>query len=256
MSDDCFFNPEACNTAEADATMEEESDMWEPTDEEKQWMFEGNLAFLLMSFGGMFTPLMDVMSWKWNVIVDGTDADGDTQDEYAWYGTGYDLVASEDITSDYQLLAGQIETYGSLAIWGAAFVTQALSMAGIAVGVNMMVWGYGVMLGGSIVSGIVAILLIMSHFKAWNLYAEDADEDDDIDDSNWMSYAGNAEDNMVRISAWESAVALTAWAYGEAWMVAQWWALPEEERQEAWDAHEAENGEHGKEMMLNRLFRF
>jgi len=58
----------------------------------------------------------------------------------------------------------------------------------------------------------------------------------------------------MRMSAANSAAALTVWAYGEAWMVAQWWALPEEERQAMWEEHEGEKDE--KEMMLNRMFRF
>ena len=261
MSDDCFFNPAACEEVEPEPVVEpvaeettdevmmeeEEEGMWEPTDEEKAWMFEGNLAFLLLSFGGMFGNLMDFMSWKWAYTVDYTVDGDDYNDMVEYYGEENGLFMSEEIDSQPQLQAGMIATYGGLAIWTLAFVTQALSMAGIAVGLNMMVWGYGVMLGGAIVSLISTLLLVQSWFKAWGEIADDSEEYETFGD-----YADTAEYEIIKMSAAESAVTLTAWMYIDAWSVAQWYALPEEEKQAMWDEKEAE--EDGKEMMLRRLF--
>merc|ERR1712060_280799 len=79
--------------------MEEEEEMWEPNDEEKQWMFEGNLAFLMLSGGAFVHALMDVTSWKWALIAEGLDADGETEDQYSIFGNEYDLIAAgEDVT--------------------------------------------------------------------------------------------------------------------------------------------------------------
>merc|ERR1712157_55339 len=255
MTDDCFFNPDACAAAaEEDTMMEEEEEMGEPNDEEKQWMFEGNLAFLMLSGGAFVHALMDVTSWKWALIAEGTDADGETEDQYSVFGAEYGLIAAEEDISPLWRQATMLLDYSMLAVMGAAFVTQALSMAGIAAGVSMMVWGWGVSMGLAVVELVWAIMTWMQWWSAWSGVAEDADEDDDVDEDNWRDLADGIEGDWMKMSAATSAAALTVWAYGEVWMVAQWWALPEEERQAMWEEHEGEKDE--KEMMLNRMFRF
>merc|ERR1711981_710771 len=233
MSDDCFFNPSACEETGGDETMMEEEEMWEPNDEEKQWMFEGNLAFLLLSGGAFAHALLDVTSWKWALIAEGLDADGETEDQYSVFDNEYALLTAEEITNPLWRQATMLLDYSMLVIMGAAFVTQALSMAGIAV------------------SGIMTF---MQHWNMWSMAAEDADEDDAMDEDGFFELAEDIEMEWMKMSAAGSASALTVWAYGEAWMVAQWWALPEEERQAMWEEHEGEKDE--KEMMLNRMFRF
>merc|ERR1712039_487468 len=127
MSDDCFFNPAACETAAEDETMmEEEEEMWEPNDEEKQWMMEGNIAFLMLSGSAFVHALLDVTSWKWQLIAEGTDADGETEDQYSVFAEEYGLIASEDITNPLWRQASMLLDYSVLVIMGAAFVTQAL----------------------------------------------------------------------------------------------------------------------------------
>merc|ERR1712159_421786 len=116
-----------------------------------------------------------------------------------------------------------------------------------------MVWGWGVSMGLAVVELIWAVMTWMQHWNMWSAAAEDADEDDDMDE-DWTDLADSIESEWMKMSAANSAAALTVWQYGEAWMVAQWWALPEEERQAMWEEHEGEKDE--KEMMLNRMFRF
>merc|ERR1712187_127090 len=228
--------------------------MWEPNDEEKAWMMEGNIAFLMLSGSAFVHALLDVTSWKWQLIHEGTDADGETEDQYSMFANEYDLLTSEDINNPLWRQATMLLDYSVLAIMGAAFVTQALSMAGIAASTNMMVWGYGVAMVLGVVELIWGVMTFMQHWTMWNLLADDASEDDDIDTSGFLSLADDIEWEWLKMSAAGSASALAVWQYGEAWMVAQWWALPEEERQAMWEEKEAEDDK--KDMMLNRMFRF
>merc|ERR1712146_804868 len=169
-------------------------------------------------------------------------------------------MGSEDLSSPLFKWAHMILDYTTLVTMGAAFVTQALSMAGIAASTNMMVWGYGGMALG-LAQLAWGVMTFLQHWNCWKLLKDDADGDDDIDDANPLSLIGEIESDWMMVGAAESAAALVLWQYMEAWMVAQWYALPEDERQAAWEEHEAEKdgkmgGDDKKEMMLNRMFRF
>lgn len=136
-----------------------------------------------------------------------------------------------------------IGRYGMLAIFGLATVTQALSMAGIAVSVNMMVWHWVVMKGGMILSLIVGIMYFVGAQGAWTLLEEDAEATDSVNALGL--YAGP----MIKAMKYDSMVAtaegtaatMTLMENGVMWILAQWWALPEEERMEMME--EKEKGE-------------
>ena len=66
--------------------------------------------------------------------------------------SAFQPAASREITSsNFWKFADLIEGYGVFTLMGTAFITSVLSIAGIAGGINIMVWTLGVMLGGAIV---------------------------------------------------------------------------------------------------------
>merc|ERR1712176_644439 len=97
--------------------VEEEEEMWEPNDEEKQWMFEGNLAFLMLSGGAFVHALLDVTSWKWALIAEGNDADGETDDQYSIFGNEYTLIANEEDITPLWRQATMLLDYSVLPSW-------------------------------------------------------------------------------------------------------------------------------------------
>lgn len=74
---------------------------------------------------------------------------------------------AEYIDTMYNMQAEAVLAYGSLAIMGTAMITQLLSILGMAVGINQMVWWYGVMLGGSIVHGIAGLIWMRAINMGW-----------------------------------------------------------------------------------------
>jgi len=241
----------------------DEKEMWEPSDDEKKWMMEANLAFLTMAGELFFVSLMDLTSWRWANVVEQTNADGDTEDVVYDFTNEWTLVDDGELGMPLYKWASMMQTYTGVAVGGAMFVTQLLSMVGIAASVNMMVWGYGGMIL-SLVGFLWGAMTFFNHWFSWILLKSEVDADEtigslDTDSTAAFALTEQIEWEWLRKSAHGSGAALTAWAYGEAWMVAQWWALPEEERMAAWEAMEEENkeddmGKKGKKMMLNRLF--
>jgi hypothetical protein len=60
--------------------------------------------------------------------------------------------------------------YAGLALWSVASVTQLLSLGGIAVDINLMVWGYGLGMVGSAIAMIVGMLQFYARFNAYDRY--------------------------------------------------------------------------------------
>lgn len=170
-------------------------------------------------------------------------------------------MTSEDISMAYWRLGYYIGAWAGLAIFGTAFVTQLLSIFGIAVGLNMMVWGYGVGLAGGIMSLVVAIMWWMQWMAGYSIIKTSADANGSLD-----TEAGYAQ-SMVDSIEWDSlaqmaadtGMLLTVWDYGESWAMAQWMALPEEERMEMAKEHEKKEGmkegeKKASKMLLHSLF--
>jgi len=275
MSDDCFFNPAACEepvAEEPEQRMDEVDDddhdkeMWEPNDDEKMWMFEAQMAMLMLAGEIAVMSIMDITSWRWANLAAVTDADGNEEFEYYDFQNEWWLVEDGELGNPLYKWAAMMHTYVGAALGTTMLITQALSMIGIASGVNMMIWGYG----GMIMSVVGLLWGAMTFFQHWFTWIMVSSEDmtdetyEQVESGDDDVVAGIAlieeiEWEWLKMSAQGSAMALTLWAYGEAWMVAQWWALPEEERMAAWEEMEDEKeeddmGKKGKKMMLNRLF--
>merc|ERR1712060_661424 len=120
-------------------------EMWEPNDDEKMWMFEANLAMLMMAAEIGFMGIMDLTSWRWANVATLTYSDG-TEEDIPWdFENEWWLLQDGELGNPLYKWAAMIHTYTSTVLGSTMFITQMLSMLGIAAGVNMMVWGYGMM---------------------------------------------------------------------------------------------------------------
>lgn len=250
MSDDCFFNPAACEEAAAtgdEGMMDENAEEWAEVEawveEHSQDLMEANIAYLWTAGAIGITALLELFVYKYAVTVDGTDEDGEDEDQIYAFSSDYTMRNAEYTDGTPNLQASQIAAWGHLAIFGTAMITQLLSMLGIAVSVNQMVWWWGVGMGTLIVSLVSSYIWISAMADGWSQCASTYEDTEDIDSADatecaaWYSYIGVMEQNLATLTATETATAIALWTYMENWMLAQWWAMPEEERYEMWLEH-------------------
>merc|ERR1712224_382844 len=128
---------------------------------------------------------------------------------------------------------------------GTAFLTQLLSMFGIGAAINMMVWGWGVMFGGSIVSMVVAALWLWAYKNAMGVWKDDSDTNaattQGADGDLAQDLTEAIEWDMMKMMVHEAAATLTAMEYHKTWAKAQWYALSPEE-QVMWAAKHGQDG--------------
>lgn len=233
-----------------DETAEEWAEVEAWVEEHSQDLLEANLVYLWTAGALGVTALLELFVYKWQVTVDGTDADGETETREYIYNYDYTMRAAEYTDTMYNRQAGQILAYGNLAIYGSAMITQLLSMLGIAVAVNGMVWWYGVAMGTGIVTLIASYYFMAGMQKGWAFCNETYDDPSDVDSTDatecaaWNTYIAILEANAKGMVEKETATMIALGAYMENWMLAQWWALPEEERYEMW--LEKKDDEHDK----------
>merc|ERR1712224_980141 len=118
---------------------------------------------------------------------------------------------------------------------------------GIMSSLNIMVWHYSMMVGG-LVSLAVGATWFIAYNNAWAILREEADEDEIISSAE-AGYAttvlSGIQTDMVYNMAMEAGAMLTLGAYAEDWMLAQWWAMEEEERMAVWEEKHGEEGKKG-----------
>lgn len=173
---DCFFNPDApgCGPEEEpkdDAMMDENAEEWAEVEawveENSSDLMEAQLAYLWVSGAIGVTALLELFVYKWAIIIDGVDADGDAEDWVYAMSSDYGMRNAEYVDTMYNMQAEAILAYGSLAIMGTAMITQLLSILGMAVGINQMVWWYGVAMGGSIVHALAGLIWMRAINMGW-----------------------------------------------------------------------------------------
>jgi len=167
------------------------------------------------------------------------------------YYTDYDMVIADYTETMWNMLGSQVKTYGALVIFGVAMITQLLSIFGIANSLNLMVWTYGVGMGGMLVSAVASMIWMWGIKLGWTAcretYADDtanSDADEVAECAAWSAYTDLMESNMKVLMAEDTAFAITVGTYMEDWLLAQWWAMPEEERYAMWE--EKKDDKHDK----------
>ena len=279
---DCFFEPcpDAPEEVEITETVDEVVDVVEVEDdgemddgeaEESGAMEEmeeddmsadmknelrmANLAFLMMAGMSTAWAAIDLFAWKWQVTYTGTDYDGASEaGQVLHYASGYTMINTQRMKRDYWRLGALIGDYATLAIMGTATITQLLSMFAAFGSINMMVWHYGVMMAGGLVSMIVGAMWMWAYRTGMSDLTSDSTTNAastiGTQGSNAYAYTSAIEMDMVKAMAHEASATLTAWEYMESWMKAQFHAMTPEE-QEAWmmkdgdksDSSDMEGGE-------------
>ena len=64
--------------------------------------------------------------------------------------------------------------YGSIALWSIAFITQALSLAGLFADINMIVWTRVIMLGSILLSVVYNALIMLGIMSASSVNQDSA----------------------------------------------------------------------------------
>ena len=165
-----------------------------------------NVKFLMSSFFPFIGAALNAFRYK-------------TVDDYY---TDYSTYMS----TDYYKLADQLRDYSRLAIFGTLFITQALSMGGIAVEVNMMAWHYLGMVW-TLTSIIEMILMFLAYEAFWGKYTEDSSTY-----ASGITYWGTAGAMMKAWLAVDTSLYMGLMFAWNGWAKAQFMMLPEERQAE------------------------
>merc|ERR1712150_267710 len=223
------------------AEMEGDRDMeMEMDDEMRIAMRDANLAFLMMAGASTAWSVVDLFFWKWQIKYTGNtyNSGADAGDQEAYFFDEYRMIGNGDFETGWGRLGSLIGDW---------------SMFGIAASVNMMVWGWGVMLGGGILSMVVMVMWLMAYRLAMSAWAADSD----TNSGTTQQAAGTLAENMANAIEWDmlkmmahdASATLCSWEYGEDWMKAQFMALSPEE-QMAWkEEHEGDMKHDGDDKM-------
>jgi hypothetical protein len=166
----------------------------------------GNLVFLHIALGGALHSGLKLFRYTTDTMYDSGTANDTLTNfwEYNHLATNYFMLATHTVL----------------------FITQALSMAGIAGEINLMAWMYV-----NMASGIFALFLMLFRMYAYDTYYTTA-TDTDASNATAAAYAAVAlsglETDMLEESAMNSAAMLMAYMHYKDWMHAQVMALPEE----------------------------
>merc|ERR1739848_796273 len=94
MSDDCFFNPAACDTPEpADKAEEEEANELEEDDENT---LNAQIAFLMTAGWAAAYSGLQIFSRRLALKSEQTNVDGDAEEQLWWFSSENTLIAQDE----------------------------------------------------------------------------------------------------------------------------------------------------------------
>lgn len=183
--------------------------------------FKGQIAFLFLSLGMAARAGMNAFryhGWGSNQVADVTKNE--------WYSQ-WKYVSD----TEWFKLSRQIGDYGSLAIWGVAFLFQLLSTAGIASGINAMVWIYVVGMGELLLSVVVDVIRFLAYDGAWTkVKVENATGDAKSDQKVANRIIGEVERDVALDMAGAAMSTIVWLLHGDNWMWAQYENLAPEDQ--------------------------
>ena len=180
---------------------------WEKFDEAASEYFnpmEANLAYLGVAVGAVVELVLHGFVWK--------DSDIATLSQ----------AASGSGNTDYYDLLHMIETYGGLGVFGIASVTQLLATFGIMTGINMMVWGTVVPMGGMLIELVYGVI----GFLAYNQFFEQYE----ASNSSAYTFMAMMEREMAMHTASHVAGAFEIYHAMPSWLWGAYMAADEEEK--------------------------
>lgn len=240
MSDFCDFFPDSEDCQQVDPVVEPDvpdektvdgGDMSDQDDDDMMGgAMKANMAFLLTAVSGVVAPGL----WAFR------------------YSTAAAIAAvGETATStNYFVVLENLANYPTIAVHLVLSITQLLSMLGIAVEINLMMWQVAGMLD-MVLSTVYFFGFIFAH-NAYHAVEEDASasasaKSDAADAIAWLETRSYA--NML----WGTHSMLVLYMHHKQWMKAQWEALPEEKKGEYKEDHDMDDHD---DDMFSRLFRF
>jgi len=191
---------------------DEKAMTWEKFDEMASEYFhpmEANLAYLGVAVGAVVEIVLH---------------------QFVWHETNASTLsqaASGSGNTDYYNLLHMVGNYGGLGIWGIAALTQLLATFGIMVGINMMVWGMLVPMGGLLIELAYLVLGFLAYdqfFKQSELATPNATAG---------SYMAAMEREMAMHTAEHVAGAFEIYHAMPSWLWGAYMASSEEDKQ-AW----------------------
>ena len=230
MSDFCDFVPDDPSCAPVDPvdptptdggdggkaeTMEKEVD-----GDMKKHMMEAQVTFLLTALSLTVRSALQQFRYR-----------SDTTTYYA---------AGDALSPNYWQYLVTLWNVFTIGFMGIATVTQLLSMLGIAAEINVMVWMYGGLVNS--VVGLISGLVAMYAYDAYWTVSEDSTS---AQQSNAATALAGLEQDMLYGMAHETAAGVALYMHADAWMMAQFMALPEE-TQKKWLAEK--EGDHEESM--------
>jgi hypothetical protein len=121
----------------------------------------GNIAYISVAL--LAGTAVGMRQFSWRIKKDIFPAE---------YYAAWTALESDLGSTNYWDLATMIADYGMLGIWAAAFVTEILATFGIAPEVNVMVWAFGVGLGGLVISLTYNILMFLAIQTAYGISSD------------------------------------------------------------------------------------
>jgi len=132
-----------------------------------------------------------------------------------------------------------------LSVGAVLSITQLLSMFGVAVETNVMLWNITMMYLAPVLSGVVGLLAWWGYDQAYTNCADDGY----ANQADACSVQESIEWEMLAHSVMELEFGMTLWESYEGWMMAQFMKLPMEAQKEWMEAHMKEEMMEKKMMM-------
>ena len=197
--------------------------------------FMGEITYLMVAIGVATHTALDLFRYEKTAVLD-------------TYATG---------TTNWFKFGSIVRKYTYLVVFGLAALTQILAGLGIAPGINMMVWFYGVMFAGSIASGLGFLFKWFGYETGYSDSCGGLDNTITIAGDTLYGYCVKTEatlwatsqkirTSMIEDVIFDTSFTLALYMSGENWMWAQWDAATQEEKEtkleelmaeiEEWDA--------------------
>ena len=209
--------PDGGDKPEDDMDMMKDEKMMDHDDKEMTWEkfdemageyfhpMEANIAYFTVAAGAVLDIVLHSFVWH---------EDNASTLSQAASGSG---------NTDYYDLQHSVHTYGGLAIWGTAALTQLLATMGIMVGINMMVWGMLVPTGGMLLELGVAVLGFLAYNQFWDQYQVSSN-------AAAEPYLSKMEREMANHEASHIAAHFEMYHYASSWLWGAYMASSDEEK--------------------------
>merc|ERR1711924_3811 len=240
MSDECFLDESACVVEGGEPMMMEEEHHGGPDGgrgdnywhgyADEDWDGTGSYpmpssfesaqeAWLTMALTAHVMSLLDLFVYKFQIKIDGTDADGEDEERVLHYNTEYALMAEDDSFMPMWRWGGLLHTWTLFIYSTSVVVTSILAIFGIGYRANMYAIVY-LSMAEAFALWIAMMMWAWNYYKAYGVAKEDANEDDSIDTTVGgyaVAYMSAMETDMMWAALHEVGIFIFMFRYVPAW---------------------------------------